>query len=141
MTFEETIIYFRLKQVVDYDGKTNKYIYFSNNPGVLQQILTPYNQTATFAYDSSGNLTNITDAVANSSGIGWDSNGRVSALNTPYGKTSFNYYDADLPGTNDSTLNGDIQVNRSVAVVDPNGGINIYAYCFINRSIIYFTHG
>ena len=92
------IIYFRLKQVVDYDGKTNKYGYFSNNPGVLQQILTPYNQTATFAYNSSGNLTNITDSVTNSSGISWDSNGRVSALNTPYGKTGFNYYDARPSG-------------------------------------------
>jgi RHS repeat-associated protein len=128
------VIYFRLKQVVDYDGKTNKYNYFSGNPGVLQQIVTPYNQTATFAYDSSGNLTNITDAVTNSSGIGWDANGRVSALNTPYGTTSFNYYDADLPGTNDSTLNGDITVNRSVTVADPNGGTNIYAYCFNSQT-------
>jgi len=127
-------IYFRLTQVVDYDGKTNSFVYFSSSSGLLKQIVTPYSQTATFAYDSSGNLTNITDAVTNSSGITWDANGRVSALNTPYGTTSFNYYDADLPGTNDSTLNGDVPVDRSVTVVDPNSGTNIYAYCFNSQS-------
>jgi RHS repeat-associated protein len=126
--------FFRLTQVVDYDNKTNKFVYFSTRSNLLQQIVTPYNQTGTFAYDSSGNLTNITDAVTNSSRITWDANGRVSTLNTPYGTTGFNYYDADLPSTNDSTLNGDIPVNRSVTVVDPNGGANIYAYCFDSQT-------
>lgn len=127
-------VYFRLTQVFDYDGKTNTFVYVANNSGLLKQIVTPYNQTAAFAYDSSGNLTNITDAVTNSSRISWDSNGRVSTLNTPYGTTRFTYYDADLPGTNDSTLDGDITVNRSVTVVDPNSGTNLYAYCFNSQT-------
>jgi len=132
-------IFFRLKQVVDYDNKTNKFAYFSSTPisGLVQTITTPYNQTATFAYDGSGNLTNITDAVTNSSGISWDSNGRVYALNTPYGTTSFSYYDQDLPGTNDSTLNGDsYTLNRAVTVTDPNGGINIYGYSFNSSAVV-----
>ena len=129
-----SIICFRLKQVVDYDGKTNTLTYLSSNPALIQKITTPYNQTATFAYNGQWYLTNITDAVSNSSGFVWDSNGRVGTLNTPYGPTTFTYYDADLPGTNDSTLNGDIPVNRSVTVVDPNGGTDIYAYCFNSQT-------
>lgn len=128
-------IYFRLKNVVDYDGNTNKFTYFANNPGILKQITTAYNQTAIFAYDNQGNLTNITDAVTNSSGFTWDANGRVSALKTPYGTTTFSYYDADLPGTNNSFLNGDIPVNRSITVTDPNGGVSIYAYCFNSQNV------
>jgi RHS repeat-associated protein len=124
----------RLSQVVDYDNKTNTFVYVSNTSGTIQQIISPYNQTASFAYNSTGNLTNITDAVSNSSGLTWDSNGRVSTLTTPYGTTGFNYFDADLPGTNDSTLNGDIPVDRSVTVGDPAGGTNIYAYCFDSQS-------
>ncbi|MGH7953326.1 MAG: hypothetical protein ACREFE_15630, partial [Limisphaerales bacterium] len=127
-------VLFRLKQVADYDGKINSFLYFSDNPGLLKEIITPYNQIATFAYDSSGNLTNITDAATNISGISWDSNGRVTTLTTPYGMTRFNYYDADLPGSNDSTLNGDVAVDRAVTVVDPNGGTNIYAYCFDSQT-------
>lgn len=123
-------VYIRLTRVMDYDGYTNNLIYYSNTNDLLKQIITPYNQTASFAYDSNGNLTNITDAVTNSSGITWNTNGWVTALNTPYGTTTFNYYDADLPGTNFSNINGDIPVDRSVTVVDPNGGTNIYAYCF-----------
>jgi RHS repeat-associated protein len=123
-------VYIRLTQVMDYDGYTNNFVYYSNTNNLLKQIITPYNQTATFAYDNDGNLTNITDAVTNSSGITWNTNGWVTALNTPYGTTTFNYYDADLPGTNFSNINGDIPVDRSVTVVDPNGGTNIYAYCF-----------
>jgi len=129
-----TGVFFRLKQVVDYDNKTNTFVYYSSTTNAIKQIISPYNQVASFAYDSTGNLTNITDAVTNSSGLTWDSNGRISTLTTPYGITGFNYYDADLPGTNDSTLNGDIPVDRSVTVGDPGGGTNIYAYCFNSQS-------
>ncbi len=121
---------FRLKQVVDYDGKTNSLTYFSSSSGLIQKVTTPYNQTATFAYDSSGNLTNITDAVTNSSGFVWDSSGRVSTLNTPYGTTTFNYYDWDFGSTNDAFLDGHDSVNRAVTVTDPTGGNQIYLYRF-----------
>ena len=128
-------VYFRLKQVVDYDKNTNTFVYFSSSSGLVKQIVSLYNQTATFAYDSSGNLTNITDAVTNSSGLIWDTNGRVSALNTPYGTTRFNYYDADLPGT--TNLNGDVgPVNRAVTVADANGGTNIYVYSFNSSAVV-----
>ena len=124
-------VFFRLTQVVDCDNKTNTFAYASNTSSNIQQIVTPYNQVASFGYDSSGNLTNVTDAVTNSSGLTWDSNGRVSTLNTPYGTTRFNYYDQDLPGTNDSSVNGDYgTVNRAVTVSDPSGGTNIYVYSF-----------
>ncbi len=133
-TNSSSIVCFRLKQVVDCDGRTNAFSYYSSNPSLLQNITTPYGQTAAFAYDSQGNLTNITDAATNSSGLVWDTNGRVSTLNTPYGPTSFNYFDADLPGTNDSSINGDVAVNRSVSVLDANGGTRIYAYCFNSQN-------
>ena len=129
-------IYFRLKQVVDYDGKTNVLTYFSSSSGFLQKVTTPYNQTATFAYSGSGNLTNITDAVTNSSGFSWDSSGRVYALNTPYGTTSFNYYDWDFGSTNDAFLDGHNSVNRAVTVTDPNGGNQIYLYRFDSSTVL-----
>jgi RHS repeat-associated protein len=121
----------RLAQVVDSDGLTNRILYYATNTANIKQVITPYNQTASFAYDTSGNLTNITDAVTNSSRFTWDSSGRVSALNTPYGTTTFNYYDWDLSTTNaDSYLDGHDTVNRAVTVTDPNGGNQIYLYRF-----------
>ena len=125
---------FRLKQVVDYDNKTNTITYISSTSGLIQKVTTPYNQTATFAYDASGNLTNITDAVTNSSGIKWDASGRVYALNTPYGTTSFNYYDWDFGSTNDAFLDGHDSVNRAVTVTDANAGNQIYLYRFDGSS-------
>ena len=128
-------ICFRLKQVVDYDNNTNTLAYSPSNPALVQQITTPYNQVGTFSYDGNGNLTNITDAVTNSSGIAWDSSGRVYTLTTPYGPTTFNYYDLDIINSvSNNVLDGHDTVNRAVTVVDPSGGNNIYLYRFDSSS-------
>ena len=125
---------YRLKQVIDYDNKTTTFAYFAAIPGRLQQVTSPYSQTATFAFDASGNLTNITDAVSLSSGLEWDANGRVTTLRTPYGTNRFSYY--ELPVSDPLPTGGHDRVNRAITVVDANGGTNLYVYRFDSPSFL-----
>ena len=124
--------YYRLTQVVDYDGKTNILSYYSTNPGLLQQVTTPYNQTASFTYDSQTNLASITDAISLTNSLKWDTNGQVTTLVTPYGTNSFYYYQVPTPDPQgaEGNLGGHNRVNRAITVVDAGGGTNIYAYRF-----------
>lgn len=135
--------FFRLKQVTDYDGKTNFFTYFTSNAGRLQQVTNTYGQSATFAYDSQGRMTNITDTVQLSSTVGWDSQGRVQTLITPYGTNSFNYYEVPLPDPQGDQGNagGHDRVNRALTVVDANGGTNLYVYRFDSPNFLpsYFS--
>ena len=127
-TNQSSAVYFRLKQVVDYDGKTNKFTYSPSNPGLLQQVTTPYNQTAIFSYDSQTNLASIVDAVSLTNSLIWNANGQVTALITPYGTNQFFYYEIPITDTNRS--GGHDRVNRAITAVDANGGTNIYLYRF-----------
>src|SRR5947209_2410415 len=86
----------------------------------LLPIDDPFNRKAYLKYNSGGQLTNITDPAGINSGIAYDSQGFVSTLTTPYGTTTF----TATGGTNDY-VGGDI-VSRSLKILDPNGGTQLY---------------
>ncbi len=122
----ETIQY-RLTKVTDYDGKTLTFQYASN-PAQLSGVTTSYGQSAAFAYDTNGNLNQITDAAGLISTLNWDTQGRVSQLITPSGTNTFNYYSNTIAGQ--GNIGGHNAITRAVAVTDANGGTNLYAFRF-----------
>jgi RHS repeat-associated protein len=129
---------YRLKTVTDYDGNVITFVYSPDNPSVLLQAISPYGQTATFGYDFQGNLHSIQDAVSMQSTVDWDDFGRPIDLNTPYGMTSFNYYEVPVPDPQGSegNLGGHDRVNRAITVTDANGGTNLYVYRFDSSSFM-----
>jgi RHS repeat-associated protein len=130
-----------VRYVVDPDGRTNTYSYNPSDSHQLQQIQDPYGRTATFGYSSSAMLTSIRDAAQNTSTLQYSApqltvsgsppnqiysyvyDGWVTNLNTPYGTTTFTYFDQP-----DSGFTGTEYVQRSVLVGEPNGAYQLYLY-------------
>ena len=108
----------RVKSVVDYDGRTNTLAYYAN--GTLQQVTSPDGLAAQFGYDANQNLTSLVDAAAMQSTLTYDSNGSPTALVTPYGTNQFQ--------CTASVTNGENIVSRSVAVTEPTGGTHLYLF-------------
>ena len=174
---------YRLRYVVDEDGRTNTFIYNnhaptnsysishtcfedtgyfvasnapSRNPYQVAEIDDPYGRKVQLGYDLvSGILTNITDAaglvsyfqyeaptitktelvpdpqnLCQAGGVcqafvtGLASGGRcwITNLITPYGNTSFSYYEV-----NDSTVTEGVQ-QRAIYVNEPTGAKQLYFY-------------
>jgi RHS repeat-associated protein len=140
---------FRLKYVVDPDCRTNLFQYTATNNFQLAEIDDPYGRKTSLRYDGSGFMTNITDAVGmtNSfkyqstlitnpiygftssntmilvgSNVVGSSSGWLSSLTTPYGTTSFRYYEAL-----DSSVTDGVQ-QRAVSVSEPTGASQLYYY-------------
>ncbi len=64
---------YRLKYVVDADGRTNQFLYTTTNNFQVAEIDDPYARKTTLGYDSFGLLTNITDAVGMSNSLQYSS--------------------------------------------------------------------
>jgi YD repeat-containing protein len=110
-----------LTNVVDATGGTNRIYYGSTNQfstNLITQVTDRYGRSAYFAYDTNGCLTNIIDVESLSSSMSYNSNYWITALNTPYGTTTFNLADAP-PG--DAPPNG-----RSALVTGPDGSSELY---------------
>ena len=173
---------YRLRYVVDEDGRTNTFVYNKHQPtnsfsishlcfedtssfvasnvparDIMQiaEIDDPYGRKVQFGYDLvSGILTNITDAAGLTSyfqynaavvtktdllpdpqnlcqgggacpvsitGMGATS-GWITNLITPYGNTSFNYYEVD-----DSSVTEGVQ-QRAIYASEPTGAKQLYFY-------------
>ncbi len=113
----------RLQSVVDGDGRTNCIYYNSNNSystNLISQVVDPFGCTSLLAYNSNGDLTNITDVAGNSSALNYDTNDWVTNLTTPYGTTTFGITDST---NGSSTLNG-----RSILVTRPDNSHELYLY-------------
>ena len=124
---------YRLKYMVDYDGKTNTIFYNSSN--LVSQVQSPYGQNCYFYYNTNGFLTNIVDVVGLSTTIFYDENSWPTNLTTPYGTTSFSYiantnFAAYDPVTNNV---GGHSLNRAVEVTEPNLGKQLFLYRFENN--------
>jgi RHS repeat-associated protein len=130
---------YRLRYVVDPDGRTNTFVYnnstnASNAPYHAWQLAEaddPFGRKATFSYGSTypissftnGVLASITDAVSNTSYFAYrGTNGWLTNLTTPYGTTAFSFY--QVPDTN--VTDGFIQ--RAVCVSEPEGAHQLYYY-------------
>ena len=108
-----------LTSVVDYDYRTNLFIYSTNFNYPVSQIIDPYNRTNIFQYDAGGKLTNIINASSIGSSFAYDSQGVITNMVTPYGTTVFQY----TVNTNTGNL-----VNRSMKVIEPDGRTHLFAY-------------
>ncbi len=117
--------YTRLTQVLDVDGHTNTLRYQNSSfPALITEVDDAYGRTNTLQYNSTGQLTNIIDPILLYSGFTYDSQGNVTKLYTKYGTTTFT---ATGGSTNYFGTNSNI-INRSLQILDPNGGTQLYLY-------------
>jgi RHS repeat-associated protein len=114
---------FQVQFVVDPDGRTNTFIYNSSNQ--LTQIEDPYGRTVSASYDSKGQMTNLIDAAGNTNSFAYEptNNGWLTNLTTPYGTTTFSYYQAMDPLTQPYGVS-----QRAVYISEPQGAQQFYFY-------------
>ncbi len=97
--FQTNFYGYHVKYVVDSDGRTNTYTYtdaFTAGDGLaLTGITDPYGRTAYFNVNWSSGLTQITDPAGLTSSFSYSSDAKtwLTGLVTPYGTTSFSYYE------------------------------------------------
>jgi RHS repeat-associated protein len=115
---------YRVKDVVDNDGRTNGLIYSAS--GLLSQVTNSYGLSVLLGYDGQRNLASITDAQGLVSTINYDTNFYPFALMTPYGTNTFEYTFAAVGNTNN--FGGHDLIDRSVRVMEPTGATSLYAY-------------
>ena len=124
---------FRIKYIVDSDGRTNTFYYNTNTTAhawQISEIDDPFGRKATFTYGfhaganfTNGLLTSITDAAGISNAFTYQgTNGWINSLITPYGTTSFGFYQAP----DSSTTNGFSE--RATYVSEPEGAHQLFYY-------------
>ncbi len=150
---------FRLRYVVDFDGRTNTFLYSSGLQ--LSEIDDPYGRKTklnyTTLYSGMNVPSSIVDAANMTNSFGYlsvlvtnpiygftssntmvlvgsnvvsGSSGWLSSLTTPYGTTSFHYYEAL-----DSTVTDGVQ-QRAVSVSEPTGANQLYYYLHNGSSLL-----
>ncbi len=131
----------RVKYVVDSDGRTNTFKYETNAPThiwELTEIDSPYSNKVALTYGpcDNGVLESITDAAGNSNYFAYQSaiyvslgygedfvvNAGMTNIITPYGDTSFYYYQQ----TENDVTNG-VQ-ERAIYVTEPADASQLFAY-------------
>jgi YD repeat-containing protein len=84
----------RLTSVTDATGRDTTFSYdLEASPLLVTKITDPFGRSALLTYDDSGRLSSITDVIGITSSFSYDSAGLISALQTPYGQTSYRYGD------------------------------------------------
>ena len=124
--------FFRVRYVVDTDGRTNAFSYVSTNANaggfLVNEIDDPYGRKTTLGY-SGFFLTSITDAANLISAFFYnqsDNSGWITNMITPYGKTTFNYY--DLPDTDPANTTPNCFIQRAIYIQEPTGAQQLYCY-------------
>jgi RHS repeat-associated protein len=92
----------------------------NNAPGLLSSIIDAAGMTSSFKYQPNGNWSPSTNIN------GTRSSGWITNLSTPYGNTSFRYY--EVP--DDTVTDGFWQ--RAIAVSEPEGAKQLYFYIHTN---------
>ncbi len=98
----------RLTRVVDALGRATVLAY--EHPAddlLITRITDPFGQQALIEYDSQGRLTRITDPIGMVSAFRYDDGHFITAMDTPYGRTTFAY-----------SGNG---TSRTLVITDPHG--------------------
>lgn len=96
------------------------------------------NQTTTFAYDSKGNVTSVTDALNHQTSFGYNAAGQLTSVTSPLQQTTQFHYDAgDLIGVTDPLgrhagryVDG---AGRVARVINPLGHTTRYEYDVLNQ--------
>ncbi len=138
-----------VKYVVDSDGRTNTYAYspmyagyvypnyYTNSGLLLASITDPYGRTAQFTTAWACGPTSITDAQGLTSYFWYDntinnsgtiSNAWLTKMITPYGTSSFTYYQLQEPDATNQYQ------QRAVLVTEPDTSHQLF--CYIHDSNI-----
>lgn len=109
---------FRLVTVTDAVGQVTTLTHGSNTLGnarfyLVTAVTDPFGRSALLTYDAGNRLAAVMDQIGIISAFGYDANGKVTSLTTPYGVTSFDVGTATVP------VKG---VMSWVEVTEPNGG-------------------
>jgi RHS repeat-associated protein len=126
LIFPGSYLAFRVRYVVDPDGRTNTFLYNSNSPPhpwQLTEIDDPYGRKVRLGYN--GVLTSIVDAAGMTNSFGYQGpSGWITNLTTPYGTTTFSYYeerDSDVTATNGFS-------KRALLASEPGGAHQLYYF-------------
>jgi RHS repeat-associated protein len=142
ISFTNATVYtaYRVRYVVDIDGRTNTFLYntnFAQHAWQISEIDDPYGRKALFDYApfsgfTNGFLNSITDATGNKSSFAYaGTNGWISSLTTPYGTTGFKYYQySDDPSVPSSFS------FRATYVTEPEGACQLFYYRHENHGLI-----
>jgi YD repeat-containing protein len=115
--------YYRIAGVRDAIGQTTVINYANSSaPGStgfyeITSVTDPFGRSATFQYNSNGQLTSITDVLGIVSSFTYGSGDFISVLTTPYVTTSF--VSNDGTGYNGGSYGG---LTRTLQATDPLGG-------------------
>ena len=137
------IDYLRPRYVVDPDGRTSTFFYYTNTSSrpvysawQLSEIDDPYGRKASFTYT---NLyvgmtvpRSIVDAAGLSNSFAYQGrNGWITNLATPYGNTTFSYYQTLDPNATEP----DCSLQRAIYVTEPTGAKQLYYYLHYNSTM------
>ena len=127
---------YRVRYVVDPDGRTNTFQYVSTqnqNVWQISEIDDPYGRKTQLGYNSiNGYLTNVVDAAGLTNSFTYQgTNGLINNLSTPYGNTGFNYYELPDPGATEP----DSFIQRAIYVTEPTGAQQLYYYLHNNTAM------
>ena len=122
--------FIRLAAVVDADGRATSLAYdHPANPGLITQVVDPFNRTNRLQYNAEGYLTNTLDVAGLAASFAYDPRhpGWITNLVTPYGPTAFRHDGVD-PGEWATAPSANFVVNRLLEVTEPNGGHQLFLY-------------
>jgi RHS repeat-associated protein len=113
---------FRLKYVIDADGRTNTIHYATSgySTNLITQVDDPYGRSTYLQYDTNGLLTTITDVAGISRSIAYNELGWVTNLTTPDGFTVFQSWDKSFVEQ--------YAIDRSVTITEPNNSKQLYVF-------------
>lgn len=112
----------RLKRVIDYDGRVSTLAYGNELfPRLVTSVTDPHGRIAQFQYDTNANLVAIVDVAGITNRFEYATNGVLTAMLTPYGRTGFRSWNNDAG-------NPLFPIARSIEVTLPNGDRQVYAY-------------
>jgi RHS repeat-associated protein len=129
--------YYRIRYVVDPDGRTNTFLYVTSSPKhpwQLAEVDDPFGRKAQLAYGTSGVanglLTSIIDAANNTNSFAYyGTNGWITNMTTPYGATGFSTYQfLDDPSQTNNSF-----TTRALLVSEPEMAHQLFLYSHTNN--------
>jgi RHS repeat-associated protein len=128
---------FRVRYVVDPDGRTNKFSYqsaFAVDAWQLSEVDDPYGRKTTCQWASGGSFawfTSIIDAAGNSNNFDYvlSKSGLLANLITPYGTNSFGYAEVS-----DGSLPYGV-AQRAIYAKEADGSEQLYCYIHNNTNL------
>ena len=124
---------YRVRYVVDSDGRTNAFKYtapVAQNAWQISEIDDPYSRKVQMRYATNGYLTSIIDAAGLTNSFAYQgTNGIITNLTTPYGNTTFNFYELTSPGEPDGFQ------QRALYVQEPGGAQQLFYYNHVNPNL------